>query len=189
MANFEFTPLGLPEVVLVRPPRHGDARGYFTETYREALFRENGIEARFVQDNQAGSAQAGTLRGLHFQAPPRAQAKLIRVLRGRIFDVAVDLRAQSPRYGSWCAAELGAESGEQIYVPAGFAHGYLTLEAGTEVAYKVSDYYAPEEEGGLMWNDPALGIDWPMQPDAAQLSARDRDWPAFEAFETPFRGG
>ncbi len=186
MPAAQFTPLALPGVVMIRPPRFGDARGYFAETYRKTLYRENGVTDDFVQDNESLSEKAGTIRGLHFQAPPHAQAKLVRVVRGAVYDVALDLRADSPHYGRWCAAELSAAGGEQLYIPAGFAHGFCTLEADTQIAYKVSGYYAPDSEGGLMWDDPALGVDWPDAADAATLSDRDRDWPSWADFESPF---
>ena len=149
MSNFAVTPLELEGVLLIVPRRRVDARGYFVETYRADVFRDLGIAADFVQDNQSLSAQRGTIRGLHFQTPPAAQAKLVRVIRGAIFDVAVDLRRGSPSFGRWCAATLTAEGGEQIFIPRGFAHGFCTLEPDTEVAYKVDGYYAPEHDSGL----------------------------------------
>ncbi|MEN5084185.1 dTDP-4-dehydrorhamnose 3,5-epimerase [Bosea sp. TWI1241] len=189
MSKFAFEPLSIPDVVLVRPRRFGDARGYFMETWSEEAFAAAGIAARFVQDNQSLSAAPGVVRGLHFQRPPAAQAKLVRVLRGAVYDVAVDLRAGSPSYGRWCAARLSADGAEQLFVPRGFAHGFCTLEPDTEVAYKVDGPYAPDCEGGLAWDDPALAIDWPVARDAAQLSEKDRALPGLAGFQTPFRAG
>ncbi len=167
------TPTDLPGVLLIVPARFRDARGDFSETYHEGRFREAGIAARFVQDNHVRTPRAGTVRGLHFQVPPHAQAKLVRVTRGRILDVAVDIRAGSPAYGRWTARELTAEGGEQLFIPRGFAHGYCTLEPDTEVAYKVDDHYAPESDRGLLWSDPALGIPWPVAAGEALLSDKD----------------
>ena len=157
------TPLATPEVLLITPKRHGDARGWFSETWsRKTLAEAAGVSADFVQDNQAFNARKGTLRGLHFQKAPYPQAKLVRVLKGAIYDVAVDLRDGSPSFGRWVAAELTAERGEQLYVPRGFAHGYCTLTDDTELFYKVDGQYAPELEGGVAWDDPDLAIPWPV---------------------------
>ncbi len=172
-----FEHAALPGIVLMHPARHGDARGAFLETWRADRFAEAGIAADFVQDNQSWSAQAGTVRGLHFQRAPRAQAKLVRAVTGRILDVVVDLRQASPTFGRHLAVELDAAVGTEIFVPEGFAHGFCTLTDDCIVAYRCSDYYAPEAEGGLAWNDPALGIDWPVSEADAVLSARDRTWP------------
>jgi dTDP-4-dehydrorhamnose 3,5-epimerase len=168
--------LAIPEVRLLSPAKHGDHRGFFSETYSKRAFAAAGIGIEFVQDNHSLSAEAGTLRGLHFQVPPHAQAKLLRVTRGAVFDVAVDLRSGAPSYGRHVSAVISAAAWNQIFIPAGFAHGFCTLEPDTEVLYKVSDFYAPEAERGLLWNDPDLGIDWPEHAGAV-LSARDRDWP------------
>ncbi|WP_411289116.1 dTDP-4-dehydrorhamnose 3,5-epimerase [Phenylobacterium sp.] len=170
------TPLALPEVLLITPRRHGDARGWFSETWSRKAMLEAGVDADFVQDNQAFSARRGTLRGLHFQMAPHAQAKLVRVLRGAIYDVAVDIRQGSPTFGRWVGAELTAERGEQIWVPRGFAHGYCTLSDDTELVYKVDALYAPQAEGGLIWNDPDLGIDWPVAGDVV-TSDKDKTLP------------
>ncbi len=170
-------PLAIPDVKIVRPKKFGDARGFFSETYSAAAFAEAGISDVFVQDNHSFSAAAGTVRGLHFQRNPRAQAKLVRVTRGRILDVAVDLRRSSPTYGKWVAAEISAEAWNQIYVPVGFAHGFCTLEPDTEIAYKVTDTYAPAEDGGVFWQDGDLAINWPIAPDQAILSDKDRVLP------------
>ncbi len=177
----------IPGVFLLKPRYFHDARGYFVETYNGRSAHEAGLTAEFVQDNQALSLKRGTVRALHFQVPPKTQAKLVRVLRGSIYDVAVDLRVGSPAYGKWTAATLTAQGGEQIFVPRGFAHGYCTLEDNTEVAYKVDDYYAPECERGLAWDDPAFGIGWPVSPADALLSDRDRKLPRFADFASPFR--
>lgn len=176
----------IPDVKLLMPRRFGDARGWFTETYNERSFAEVLGGAVFVQDNQAFSAARGTLRGLHFQRPPHAQAKLVRVLRGSVFDVAVDLRLGSPTYGQWVGETLTAQGGEQLFVPRGFAHGYCTLEPDTEVAYKVDGFYAPECDAGLIWNDPTLNIAWPVAPGEAILSDKDTRLPAFAGFASPF---
>ena len=163
---------------LIHPKVHGDARGTFFEAFRQDLFdRDVAPGVRFVQDNQSFSRPAGTVRGLHFQLPPRAQAKLVRVLRGSILDVAVDLRRSSPGFGRHVAVELSAANARQLYVPAGFAHGFCTLEPETEVAYKVSDYYAPECDRGLAWDDPDLALPWPFEAAAVQLSDKDRRAP------------
>ena len=174
-------------VLLLKPRYFSDARGYFVETYNLRAARAAGLSAEFVQDNQAFSHKRGTVRALHFQAPPEPQAKLIRVLRGSIYDVAVDLRVDSPSYGRWTAATLTAQGGEQVFVPRGFAHGYCTLEADTEVAYKVDGYYAPDCERGLIWNDPILAVDWPVTGADAVLSDKDRELPRFADFVSPFR--
>ncbi len=154
----------IPGVILVRPRRFEDDRGAFCETYREDIWTQAGISARFVQDNSAWSRRAGTVRGLHFQLPPHAQAKLVRVVRGRIFDVVVDLRRDSPTFCRWESFELDADSRWQLFVPKGLAHGYMTLVDDTEVAYKVDAYYAPQAEDGIRWNDPELSIRWPDLP-------------------------
>jgi dTDP-4-dehydrorhamnose 3,5-epimerase len=183
----DIKPTAIPGVLLLTPRYFNDARGYFVETYNLRAAQAAGIAAAFIQDNQAFSHQRGTVRALHFQVPPHPQAKLVRVLRGAVYDVAVDLRAGSPTYGRWVGATLTARGGEQVFVPRGFAHGYCTLEADTEVAYKVDDYYAPDCEQGLIWNDPALAIDWPVAASAAVLSDKDRELPRFADFVSPFR--
>jgi dTDP-4-dehydrorhamnose 3,5-epimerase len=169
--------LAIPDVRLITPRRHGDARGYFCETYRRDVLTSSGITDDFVQDNESLSQQIHTVRGLHFQTPPFAQSKLVRVLKGRIFDVAVDLRVRSPTFGRHVAIELSAENGLQLYIPVGFAHGFCTLEAGTHIAYKVSAYYAPKCDSGLIWNDPELAIEWPGGAGQAVLSDKDRQLP------------
>jgi dTDP-4-dehydrorhamnose 3,5-epimerase len=172
-------------VQLIRPRRHGDARGWLAETYNRETFAGLGITATFVQDNHSLSVPAFTLRGLHFQTPPRGQSKLVRCVRGRIFDVAVDVRAGSPTYGRWVGAELSAENGHQLFVPVGFAHGFLTLEPDCEVTYKCSDTYAPDHDGGIRWD--SAGIDWPLPAGTApELSAKDVKAPALAGFSSPF---
>ena len=172
-------------VVRIVPKRFEDARGWFSETYQRDRFKAAGIDSDFVQDNHSYSRPAFTLRGIHFQTPPHAQAKLVRCLRGRIWDMAVDLRAQSPTYGQWVAAELTAAAGEQLYVPAGFGHAFLTLEPDTEVAYKVDAVYAPESDAGIAWDDPDLAIPWPIDG-APELSDKDTKLSAFKDFVSPF---
>ncbi|MDJ0390158.1 dTDP-4-dehydrorhamnose 3,5-epimerase [Roseomonas sp. E05] len=173
-------------VQLIRPRRFGDERGWFVESWNRDRFAAIGIRCEFVQDNHSMSATPGTLRGLHFQRPPHAQDKLVRCLRGRIFDVAVDLRKGSPTYGKWVGATLTAEGGEQLFVPAGFAHGFVTLEPGTEVAYKTSAVYAPECDAGIRWDDPDIGVGWPLPAEGPILSGKDRTQPALAGFDSPF---
>ncbi|WP_294196942.1 dTDP-4-dehydrorhamnose 3,5-epimerase [uncultured Sphingomonas sp.] len=172
-------------IQLIRPRRFGDTRGWFTETYNRDTFAALGIACTFVQDNHSLSAPAFTLRGLHFQAPPRAQDKLVRCIRGRIFDVAVDVRAGSPTYGQWVGAELSAENGHQLFIPVGFAHGFVTLEPDCEVTYKCSDTYAPAHDGGIRWD--SVGIDWPIPAGTTpELSDKDKVQPTLAAFDSPF---
>lgn len=178
--------LEIPDVKRVTPVKFSDVRGFFSETYSAERFQAAGVLADFVQDNHSYSEKAGTVRGLHYQAPPFAQAKLVRVLRGSVIDVAVDVRKQSPTYGKWVKAELSAQNAVQLYVPRGFLHGFVTLEPGTEVAYKVDDYYAKEADGAVLWNDPDLGIDWELAQDAAYLSDKDATAQAFAHFKSPF---
>ena len=181
--------LAIPDVKIFKPRKFGDARGFFSETYNKSVLDAAGIEIGLVQDNHAFSAEKGTVRGLHFQTPPFAQDKLVRVVRGSILDVAVDLRTGSPTYGQHVSAVISAKDWNQILVPIGFAHGLVTLEPDTEVLYKVSNYYSPEHDKGLLWNDPALKIDWGVDPRAAILSDKDQkqpllsDLPAYFQFE------
>jgi dTDP-4-dehydrorhamnose 3,5-epimerase len=172
--------------LLVTPKRFQDSRGFFSETYNARAFAEAGITSAFVQDNHSLSREKGTVRGLHFQAPPKAQEKLVRVVRGRILDVALDIRKNSPTYGRHIAVEIGAEDGGQLYVPIGFAHGFCTLEPDTEVVYKVTDFWAPGVEGGVLWNDPALSIAWPEFA-GSQVVAKDLSLPPLNALTTPFQ--
>jgi len=174
---FSVQPTAIPDVKVVSTTWHADERGSFSETYQRDRFVQAGIEVSFTQDNQAGSSRAGTVRGLHFQLPPAAQSKLIRVVRGAIFDVAVDIRPNSASFGKWIGVVLSAENRLQCFIPAGFAHGYLTLEDDTEVIYKVDAPYAPALERGLLWNDPAIGIDWPSLPGLPVLAPRDAALP------------
>lgn len=172
--------------ILLKPRRFADERGWFSETYSRRAAAAAGIADAFVQDNHSLSRPLGTLRGLHFQLPPRAQGKLVRCPRGRIMDYAVDIRRGSPTYGRWLAAELTAENGHQLFVPVGFAHAFLTLEPDTEVAYKVTDDYAPDHEGGIRWDDPDLAISWPLPAPGPVLSPKDAVLPPFSAFDSPF---
>ena len=171
--------------VLIRPERHGDHRGFFAETYSLKKYSELGISDKFVQDNHSLSREVNTLRGLHFQAPPHAQAKLVRCGRGAIFDVVVDIRRGSPTYGQWEGYELTAANGNQLYIPIGFAHGFVTMEPDSEIVYKCSDYYAPKAEGAVYWNDPDIGIDWPTNTDPI-LSDKDSSAPLISALKSPF---
>lgn len=174
-------------VRLIRPVRHGDARGWFTETYNSERYAALGIECGFVQDNHSLSVPVHTLRGLHFQTPPHAQDKLVRCIRGRIFDVAVDVRRGSPTYGRWVGAELSAANGHQLFLPIGFAHGFLTLEPDCEVIYKCSALYAPDHDGGVAWDDSEIGVDWPLpRGKSPELSAKDEALPRFADFDSPF---
>lgn len=169
----KFEALEIPDVKLLYPKKFGDERGFFSETYNQEAFSKAGIDQQFVQDNHSLSRSVGVLRGLHFQTSPYAQDKLVRVVKGRILDVAVDIRKDSKTFGKWVAAEISAEDWNQIFVPVGFAHGFVTLEPDTEVNYKVSAAYAPEHECAIMWNDPALAINWPFGSDEVTLSAKD----------------
>lgn len=184
----EITPLDLPGVLLIAPSRLGDERGFFSETYSARALAEAGFTIPFVQDNHSRSTRRGTIRGLHFQAPPGAQDKLLRVVRGAILDVAVDIREGSPTYGRSVAVELSAENWRQLLVPKGFAHGFCTLTDECEVLYKVTSDYAPTLEGGLLWNDRAIGIDWPFSADEVVVNARDAAWPTLADFRSPFGG-
>lgn len=168
------------------PRRFSDSRGWFTESWNRARFVEMGIANDFCQDNHSLSAKAGTIRGLHFQRAPCAQAKLVRCLVGRIFDVAVDIRRESPTFGLWAGVELTAERGNQLFIPAGFAHGFLTLEDECQVAYKVDAAYAPETEGGIIWNDATIGISWPLDGLSPLLSAKDEQLPLLNIAQFDF---
>ena len=178
--------MDIPEVRVLIPEKYDDGRGFFSEVYSARTLARSGIDADFVQDNHSFSARRGTMRGLHFQVQPHAQAKLVRVTRGSAFDVAVDLRRTSPTYGRHVSVVLSAEAWNQVLVPIGFAHGFMTLEPNTEVVYKVTGHYSPDHERGLRWNDPRLAIRWPVPEGEVVLSDRDRQLPGFEAFVTPF---
>lgn len=173
--------MAIADVKLITPRIFRDGRGFFSETWNARTLAEHGIDARFVQDNHAMSADKGTLRGLHFQRAPMAQDKLVRVTRGAVFDVAVDIRPGSPTFGRHVSAILSADNWTQIWVPKGFAHGYVTLEPGTEVVYKVTEYYAPAHDAGIAWDDPALAIDWPAARGAVILSEKDQRQPLLAA--------
>ena len=183
--SFHFERLEIPDVVLVRPTRHRDLRGHFSETYRSSAFARAGIDVVFVQDNVARSAKR-VLRGLHFQAPPAAQGKLVGVATGAVFDVAVDLRAGQSTYGGWVGRTLDDEAGEMLWIPAGFAHGYVVVSDVADVVYRVTAEYDPALDGGVRWDDPTLGIEWPIADPV--LSDRDRGLPLLEGFVSPFPG-
>ena len=178
--------LEIEAVKLIRPERHSDHRGYFVETWNRRRFAEAGIDFDFVQDNLSCSVSAGTIRGLHYQLPPHAQARLVRVARGSIFDVAVDLRRASPTFGRHVSAVLSAEGGEQLFIPIGFAHGFCTLEPGTEVAYKASAFFSPQHDCGIAWNDPGIGVAWPLDRRKPVLSDKDRALPRLSEIEPPY---
>ncbi|MDF0598816.1 dTDP-4-dehydrorhamnose 3,5-epimerase [Psychromarinibacter halotolerans] len=184
MAEFKTT--SLEGVYIITPRRFGDHRGFFSESYNERVFADAGIDIRFVQDNHSLSGTTGTVRGLHFQSPPHAQAKLVRCGRGRIFDVAVDIRRGSPTYGQWTGAELSFDNGRQLLIPEGFLHGFMTLEPDCEIVYKCSDFYAPECDGAVRWDDPDVGIEWPHTGADPVLSEKDAKAPALADFDTPF---
>lgn len=173
----EIVSLEIEDVKIITPKKFGDHRGFFSETFNRARFEEAGLPTEYVQDNHSLSAEVGVLRGLHFQIPPFAQDKLVRVVRGRIFDVAVDIRKGSPTFGKWVGAEISAEAWNQILVPLGFAHGFVTLEPNTEVVYKVTGPYAPDHDRGIAWDDPSIGIDWPLDGKHPVLSDKDTKHP------------
>ena len=179
--KIEDTPL--PGVKILTPARFGDDRGFFSESYSRRVLADHGITLDFVQDNHSMSAQVGTVRGLHFQSPPHAQDKLVRCGRGRLFDVAVDIRKGSPSYGQWFGTELSFENGRQLLVPAGFLHGFVTREPDTEIVYKCSDYYAPDCDGAVHWD--SCGIDWAFDGDPV-ISPKDAAAPALADFDSPF---
>ena len=167
----------IPAVKVLEPKRHGDSRGFFSETFSARALGDAGLPAAFVQDNHSLSAERGVVRGLHFQLPPMAQDKLVRVVRGAILDVAVDIRRASPTFGRHVAVELSAENWRQLLVPVGFAHGFVTLVPNTEVVYKVTNYYSPAHDRGIRWDDPALAVRWGVDPAAVTLSAKDKVQP------------
>ena len=180
--------LRIPDVILLTPPRYGDSRGFFSEVFNAERFAAAGVDQPFVQDNQSLSSDCGTIRGLHCQVAPHPQGKLVRAVRGAIWDVAVDARAGSPTFGQWVAAELSAENWAQLWVPAGFLHGFCTLQPDTEVLYKVTDRYSRECERGVVWDDETLKLPWPVAPGAAVLSDKDKVLPGFEAAREWFPG-
>jgi len=171
------TRLDIPDLILIEPSKHGDARGFFSEVWRADVLAALGVAADFVQDNHAFSTERGVLRGLHYQTPPSAQGKLVRCARGRVLDVAVDIRHGSPTFGCHAAVELSAENWRQLWVPPGFAHGYLTLDPDCEVLYKVTAYYDPASDRGVAWDDPDLAIDWGLAAVDVILSAKDQRHP------------
>jgi dTDP-4-dehydrorhamnose 3,5-epimerase len=184
--TFLLESLGIPQVKMIKPPIFRDERGFFSETYNSAALSSVGIDANFVQDNHSFSRAKGVIRGLHYQVAPREQGKLVRVVRGSIFDVAVDIRQGSPHFGQHVAVTLSAENWSQLWIPVGFAHGFCTLEPDTEVIYKVTDFYAPECDRGIAFDDPALGIAWPVSADAALLSEKDRKHPTLAELDKQF---
>lgn len=175
------TPLKLTDAFVLEPVVHGDHRGFFMESYNNSLFHQHGITSNFIQDNQSLSAEAGVLRGLHYQLNPKAQTKLVRVLTGAIYDVIVDIRKSSPTFGQWVGVILSEHNHRQLLVPKGFAHGFCTLVPNTQVLYKVDEYYSPEHDRGILWNDPALGIDWPTSNPI--LSDKDQRHPPLKDAE------
>ena len=182
----EVTPAGLEGVIELHPRRFADERGFFSEVWSKARWSEAGVDADFVQDNHSLSRDRGVLRGLHFQIPPMAQAKLVRVTRGSVFDVAVDIRAGSPTFGRWTSAVISAAEWNQLFIPAGFAHGFVTLEPDCEVQYKVSAPYSAEHDRAIRFDDPAIGIDWPIGPEMLILSDKDRGAPLLGEIDTGF---
>ena len=175
----------LTGILHIIPKKLGDNRGYFVETYSRKIYENFGIDLEFVQDNQSFSSNAGTVRGLHFQIPPHTQAKLISCNRGAIFDVAVDIRKGSPTYGKWIGYTLSKENGAQLYIPSGFAHGFITLQSNCEIFYKCTEYYAPESERALRWDDPDINIDWPLKGPVT-LSKKDANAQFMADFVSPF---
>ncbi|ABS68781.1 dTDP-4-dehydrorhamnose 3,5-epimerase [Xanthobacter versatilis] len=169
--------LAIPEIVKITPARFGDARGYFSEVFKDEWFRKNVSDSTFIQDNQSLSSTVGTVRGLHFQLDPFAQGKLVRCTAGAIFDVAVDIRVGSPTFGRWVGVELTPENGDQLWIPPGFAHGFATLVPDSVIFYKVTAPYSAAHDRGLLWNDPEIGIDWPLKTGQAVLSEKDKVQP------------
>lgn len=186
--NFEILiePTDLSGVLIISPRRFGDDRGFFCETWNAGRLAEHGINTDFVQDNQSLSGTVGTVRGLHYQSPPHAQDKLVRCGQGALLDVAVDIRKDSPTYGEWIGVELSAENGKQLLIPKGFLHGFVTLEQDTEILYKCSDYYAPECDGAIRFDDPDISVDWGILPNDAVLSEKDAAAPFLKDFDSPF---
>lgn len=182
---YQVTSTAIPEVLILEPKVFGDARGFFFESYSEQDFKQvTGLDVKFVQDNHSRSAK-GVLRGLHYQLPPHAQGKLVRCVRGAVFDVAVDIRKSSPTFGKWVGVELSEENHRQFWIPPGFAHGFVTLTDTADFLYKTTDYYAPSHDRGIAWNDPAVGIQWPLILSAVQVSAKDAAAPSMQNAEIP----
>lgn len=182
--NIEKT--ALEGVLILTPARHGDARGFFSESWNHKRMLDAGLDFDFVQDNHSLSTEQGTLRGLHYQSPPHAQAKLVRCSKGHLFDVAVDIRKGSPTFGQWVGVDLSFENGKQLLIPAGFLHGFVTRAPDTEISYKCTDYYAPECDGAVRFDDPDIAIDWGIQNNAPILSAKDDAAPFLANFDSPF---
>lgn len=182
--KIEQTPL--PDLLILTPQRFGDNRGFFSESWNRNKFAKHGLEFDFVQDNHSLSEKTGTLRGLHYQTPPHAQDKLVRCGRGRLFDVAVDIRKGSPAYGRWFGVELSFDNGKQLLVPKGFLHGFISLEPDTEIVYKCTDFYAPECDAAIRWDDPSIGIDWPLGNSQPALSDKDINAPHLADIDSPF---
>jgi len=182
----DFTETEIPGVLVIRPKKHADERGFFSETFRESEFAARGMRHGWAQENHSRSLVSGVVRGLHFQAPPKAQAKLLRVIRGAILDVVVDIRRGSPTFGKHVAIELSEDNWTQIYVPVGMAHGFCTLSKEADVLYKTSETYAPETEGGVHWLDSDIGVRWPVEPAKATLTAKDARWPRLAEQTSPF---
>ena len=182
----QITPTEIPDIVEITPKKFGDHRGFFSEVFKRSALRDANIAIDFVQDNHSMSQAVGVVRGLHYQKPPYAQAKLIRVIRGAIFDIAVDIRKNSPTFGQHVSRILSADNWKQLLIPAGFAHGFATLEPDTEVLYKVNAPYAPDHEAGILWNDPALGINWPVDGSTVTLSGKDKIYPTLADAELVF---
>lgn len=180
------TPLAIPDVKLIDTKVFADNRGFFLESYSKRAFENIGIETDFVQDNHSLSKEAGVIRGLHFQYPPYAQTKLVRVTKGEIWDVAVDLRKGSPTYGEYVSTKLSADSFKMLFIPVGFAHGFVTLTANCEIQYKTDSYYAPNHEGGVRWDDPDIAIQWPLEHTSVILSEKDAVLPSFASFQGAF---
>ncbi len=176
----------IPDLYILTPARLADSRGFFSESWNRATLAEHGIHLDFVQDNHSFSRNQGTIRGLHYQSPPHAQAKLVRCGRGRLLDVAVDIRNGSPTYGKWISEELSFDNGKQLLIPAGFLHGFMTLEPDTEIVYKCTDYYAPECDGAVRFDDPDIGIEWGTNPTSLTLSDKDKAAPLLKDFISPF---
>lgn len=180
------TPTCFPDVLILTPQRFGDKRGFFSEVWNKQVFASHGLNLAFVQENHSISREIGTIRGLHFQAPPHAQAKLVRCGRGRFFDVAVDIRRGSPYYGQWVGVELSFDNGKQLLIPEGFLHGFITREPDTEIIYKCTEYYAPESEGMIRYDDPDIAIDWGQTTDRVTISEKDMTESFLRDFDTPF---